>query len=502
MNSGERNRSRKLFIRGIVIYSLLVIGILLIINLDAVNSWLAGVLRLLRPILIGLAVAYLCNPMVRFYERRLLLNLRPQGVRRTVSLILTYLTLLLIIALVLLLIVPQLIESIVDFAKEYDRHVSSAIAQYNKLVESINGFIGSFTDRPHFFAYLNEQTMRQTVSDWFGTDIPQLLGSLSKFNVKPITVVLGNAFSLLADTLFGFFISLYLLSTKEKRYAQVMKLRRALFGNAVNQKITDFCRVADRSFGGFIEGKLLDSLIIGVLTYVIISIFQIPYALLIAAFVGVTNIVPIIGPILGAIPTSFILLLTDPAKVIPVLIIIVVIQQLDGNVIGPKILGNNTGVSSLCVVIAIATMGSLWGLVGMILGVPLFATVLELVDELAVEKLQKKGMPSGLENYYAGDTVVDPEKNVYSTTDKIVQRLERHALRIEKKLNRGEALTRKERYLMWCYRMAHKYHIVNELSDEGQARFAAEDAAHDAETAATLLVQEHRNASGAVTDGQ
>ena len=307
---------------------------------------------------------------------------------------------------------------------------------------------------------------------------------------------------MLADTLFGFFISLYLLSTKEKRYAQVMKLRRALFGNAVNQKITDFCRVADRSFGGFIEGKLLDSLIIGVLTYVIISIFQIPYALLIAAFVGVTNIVPIIGPILGAIPTSFILLLTAPAKVIPFLIIIVVIQQLDGNVIGPKILGNNTGVSSLCVVIAIATMGSLWGLVGMILGVPLFATVLELVDELAVEKLQKKGMPSGLENYYAGDTVVDPEKNVYSTTDKIVQRLERHALRIEKKLNRGEALTRKERYLMWCYRMAHKYHIVNELSDEGQARFAAEDAAHDAETAATLLVQEHRNASGAVTDGQ
>ena len=502
MDRDAKNNSRQLMIRGIIVYAILFLAVMLMINLEAVNEWLAGVLRLLRPILIGLALAYLLNPFFRFFERKLFVKLRPMGARRTVSLIMTYVTFFLIIALVLLLIIPQLIESIVEFASEYDRHISSAITQYNKLVEGINGFFEHFTHKPHSFAYLDMQTMQQAVSNLFGTNISSLLESLSKINVKPITDVIGNAVSLLADTLFGFFVSLYLLSTKEKRYAQVMKLRRALFGNAVNQGITDFCRVADRSFGGFIEGKLLDSLIIGVLTYVIISIFQIPYALLIAAFVGVTNIIPVIGPILGAIPTSFILLLTAPAKVIPFLIIIVAIQQLDGNVIGPKILGNNTGVSSLCVVIAIATMGSLWGFIGMILGVPLFATVLELVDQHAVEKLQKKGMPSGLENYYAGDTIVDPTKNAYSTTDKTVQMLERQALRIEQKQNRGEELTRKERYLMWCYRMAHKYHVVNELSDEGQARFAAENAAHDAEIAANLLVQEHRNASGAVSDGQ
>ena len=485
MVAEEKNQSRKKLIVGIIVYALMLLGIVFIINLEAVNAWLAGVLLLLRPILIGLALAYLCNPFFRFFERRLLSHLRPQGLRRTIALILTYLTAFLIVALILLLIVPRLIESIVEFLEQYDQHLVSGIGQLNKMIANVNGFIERLTQTPDTFAYLHEATLLKNVTAWVEENIPLLLNILSDFDIKSLTDVFGGAVSMVTDALFGLFISIYLLASKEKRYAQVMKLRRALFSSSVNQRITELCRTADRSFGGFIEGKLLDSLIIGLLTYVVISFAQIPYAILIATFVGLTNIVPVIGPIIGAVPTALILLLTDPAKVIPFLIIILIIQQIDGNIIGPKILGSNTGVSSLCVVIAIATMGSLWGLLGMILGVPLFATVLEVTDRFVIERLQKKGMPAGLENYYSGDAIVDPAKNAYSTTDKTVQSLERRALQARKKQESGVALSRKERFLIWGYNLSHKYHVINEISDEGQVRFAAENAALEAEARAT-----------------
>jgi predicted PurR-regulated permease PerM len=499
MDQDAKNNSRRLMVRGIIVYAILFLAVMLMINLEAVNSWLLGVLRLLRPILIGLALAYLLNPFFRFFERRAFSKLRPMGVRRAVALICSYLTLFLIVALVLLLILPQLIQSFTDFANEYEHHVSTGIAQFNHFVDNVNGLIERVTGREDFFAHLSEKNIRKTFVEWFGTSGGDLLDKLSQINVKPITDVLGEAMSAVADLLFGFFISLYLLSTKEKRYAQIMKLRRALFGNNTNRHITEFCRIVDHSFGGFIQGKLLDSLIIGVLTFAVVSIVQIPYALLIAAFVGVTNIIPVIGPFLGAVPTSFILLLTDPGKVIPFLIIILIIQQLDGNVIGPKILGNNTGVSSLCVVIAIVTMGSLWGLIGMLLGVPLFAAALELTEKFVVEQLQKKGMPSGLENYYASDASMDATKNAYSTTDKALQKFERKALHLQKKQEQGLELTQKERRTLRRYSLARKYHILNELSDEDQARLAAEDAAEDAEQQAYDLVKACRMAKNAGT---
>ncbi len=485
---------------GILVYAVLLLATVLIINLDAVNEWIFGVLLLLRPILIGLGIAYICNPMFRLYERKLLSKVRPMGLRRTLSLTLTYLSLLAILALLLLLILPRLIESIASFAVNYEQHLVSAIAQMNLIIEKVNAIAANITGNDTFITPIDRNNFGEMVIKWWNANRDELLGKLSNIDMKPIADVIGNAMSLLTDTIFGLFISLYLLSTKEKRYAQVMKLRRALFGNSLNQSITRFCRVADRSFGAFIEGKLLASLIIGVLTWAIISLFEIPYALLIATIIAIANIIPMIGPLIGAIPTALILLLTSPAKVIPFLIIIIIIQQLDSNIISPKILGNNTGVSSLCVVIAIATMGHLWGLLGMILGVPLFATVLDLIEHGTIERLQKKGFPSGLENYYAGDSLVDPTQNAHSSTDKTVQRLERAALHIEKKLMSGEKPHRRERFWYFIYRMAHKYHIINDLSDESAARFAAAEAIDECRTAANELTETLRAEKAAVQD--
>jgi hypothetical protein len=255
-----------------------------------------------------------------------------------------------------------------------------------------------------------------------------------------------------------------------------MKFRHALFSDTANARITRFCTVADRSFGGFLEGKLLDSLIIGILAYVIFSIFGIPYALLLASFIGITNVVPIIGPFIGAIPTAFILLLSAPEKVIPFLIIVIILQQIDGNIIGPNILGNNTGVSSLCVMIAIIVMGSLWGLVGMLLGVPLFATILDLTDEFTTSRLQKKGLPSGVENYYSDDSIVDPTKNAHVTTDKAVQKLERHAHRIQKKRENNEPISKRESFVLGFYNFLNRHHIIMEMTDAESARYSVEEA--------------------------
>jgi len=188
-------------------------------------------------------------------------------------------------------------------------------------------------------------------------------------------------------------------------------LRRAVFGDTLNRKITDICEVADRSFGGFLRGKLLDSTIVGVLVYIIISIMQVPYAVLIAVIIGITDIVPVIGPFIGVIPSAVIIFLTDPIKVIPFLLCILIVQQFDGNIMAPKILGDNTGVSSLCVMIAITIMGAIWGLAGMVLGVPLFATVLELTDRYLRQRLKEKNLPSGTEHYYGKQTGVPIEKS-------------------------------------------------------------------------------------------
>ena len=489
MVSGEKKGFGKKFWIGACIYAILFLAFVLVANLTGINQWLRSFLLLLRPIFIGLALAYLCNPFFRLFERRLLYKLHPPTLRRVLSLILTYLTVLLIIALVLLLIIPQFIESIVAFSERYDSYVTSAIVQLNRAIDAINGFTSRFLDEP-LLRYVSVIEISNTVSNFFGEQGENLFDYLKNVNIKPLTDVIAGVVAVMRDTLFGIFISIYLLSTKEKRYAQIMKLRRALFSDQVNATLTRLFTIADRSFGGFLEGKLLDSLIIGILTFIAISFFHIPYAILIATIVGVTNIVPVIGPLIGAIPTAFILLLSDPSKVIPFLIIILIIQQLDGNVIGPKILGDNTGVSPLCVIIAVAIVGSLWGIVGMIVGVPLFATVLEMTDSFVVARLQKKGMPSGLENYYAGDSMVDPVKNAHPTTDKTARYLLKKSIRIRKKQENGEQPSKAERLLLVLYDFLQKFHLITEMSDGAQAVFASETAIEAAEVEAALLQRE------------
>ena len=464
--SEEKSIFKTRLFKGAVIYALLFIFIITTANITTINAWLGHLMTILRPVWIGLAIAYLCNPFFRFFEQKAFPRLRPSGLRRAISLLCTYLSILLIIVLLMALILPQLASSIGDLVKNYESYSASAILQINKVIDKINGFAEQITQAPGFLPHLEPSTLSGGFSSWInGLDLQTLAESQNA--LAPITNTLSNALSAATDTIFGLFISIYLLSTKEKRYRQVMKLRNALFSDKINGRITKLCQIADRSFGKFLEGKIIDSLIIGILAYIVISILDVPYAILIASFIGVTNVIPIIGPLIGAIPTSFIILLAEPSKVIPFLIVV-------GNIIGPKILGNNTGVSSLCVIIAIATMSALWGLLGALLGVPLFATVLELSDLYIAERLQKKGLPSGLESYYPAGTDVDPVKDISMSTNKTILKLERKVIAIRKKLaeNPSVKLTKKENFHLKLYELAYRFHIISDDSDETYRQFS------------------------------
>lgn len=493
MNPSEQKQSRRKTVLGIAVYAVLLLALIWISNFGKINSWIRDVLRLFRPILWGLALAYLLNPFFRLYERRLFYRMHPKGLRRALSLLLTYVTLLLIIALLFALILPQLYSSITGFLTHYDSYVVSFVNQFNRLLAQMNEALANAGIEQNVIHPLRAEDMKISV---IFLNIDKIMlwaqGLFIGDGSFSIMDTVSEVASGITDMLFAFFMSLYLLSTKEQRYAQIMKIRRALFSDRTNAALTRICTAADRSFGGFIEGKLLDSLIIGLLTYVVVAIFGIPYPVLVAAIVGITNVIPFVGPIIGAIPTSVIILLTEPGKVIPFLIIVIIIQQIDGNIIGPKILGNNTGVSSLCVLIAITVMGSVWGFTGMLLGVPLFALIIDLVTEHMDSRLRAKGFSSTTENYYPGDSPIDPAQDVRSGTDTIVKHFEQKVLRLQKKQERGEQWKRSERTLMSLYRLCRRLHIMHELSDEILTQFTAEEAAYAAEDEVRRLIREER----------
>ncbi|MBQ7392042.1 MAG: AI-2E family transporter, partial [Clostridia bacterium] len=276
--------------------------------------------------------------------------------------------------------------------------------------------------------------------------------------------------------IFAIFISIYLLTSKEKRYSQIMKFRNAIFSDKINQKITKICTTANNLFGKFVKGRMLDSLIVGVLTYIIISVFQIPYALLIASSIALWNMIPAIGFLIGFVPSFIILLFTDAALLIPFTLIVFVIYQIDSNIISPRIVGYNTGVGPLCVIIAVCTMGTMFGLIGLIIAGPLFATVLNLADDLIRERLQHKRMPDDTENYFAPDLSMDYLHISKSSLGRIIVRIEKRALHISNQIAGGHEnkLSKKDRSFLSFYQNARKMNLLSEAPPEVLVQFSAE----------------------------
>ena len=495
MDNTTHKQINKKWLIGAIVYALAFLFVLMIANLNMVNEWLGKALLVLRPVLIGLVLAYFCNPLFRLFERNLFFKVRPIRLRRVLSLIFTYLIVFLILLFFLLLLIPQLVSSISNFVESYDVYMDKLIGYANEVIVSLNNrFSGSGSEIP----LLNAEGIKTSISDFFvSIDNDTIMEWVQSIDIVFVGELLQNVFSILTDIIFGFFISLYLLNSKEKRYAQIMRMRKALFSDSVNERITDICTITNRSFGGFFRGKLLDSFIIAILVYIAIWLYGIEYPLLIATIIGITDIVPIIGPIIGVFPAGLIILLSQPEKLIPFIIIIILVQQLDGNIISPKILGENTGVSSLCVIIAIATMGTLWGFAGMVMGVPLFATILELSDRFLEQKLKAKGRPSDTEQYYQDISAAkSPRKRKRSTW---FARYQKKMLRLKQEnfTDGGIGdLTKFEKLQLQTYSMACKFNIFSDFSEESLEQFAAAESA----IAATVETEKKDEATPAVVE--
>ena len=473
MNENEQKNPDKRLVTGVIIYAVVFFLIIALSNLSAINSFLAKLLDILAPVLLGLCIAYLINPLFRIFERRVFYRVRPTSLRRTLALLLTYAVVFALIAGLILLIIPQLIGSIKTFAGNFNNHMDSLVNQLNTVIDWLNNRLPEQDGTPAITP-LDRATIMEKVNDLWNSLMELLKKSMDSGSISRIIAILGQTASVVTDIILAIFVSLYLLATKELRYAQVKKFRIAWIPERINAALTRILSIADRSFGGFLRGKILDSSIVGVLVYLFCLIARVPNPLLIAVIVGITDIIPVIGPFIGVIPSAVIILLTDPIKVIFFLIAILVIQQIDGNIIAPKILGDNTGVSSLCVMIAIILMGSLWGLVGMIVGVPLFATVLEILKIRIGKRLADKGLPDETESYYAPDAYAGTPESARG----IRSRRRRRATQEDSPdVTTGAGmLSRTERMNLGTLSLAMRHGLFRDPSDEALDAFAADEA--------------------------
>lgn len=335
-----------------------VLFVFLGINIKSVGDSLSGFIKLLNPLIIGFIIAYLFNPLMCSCERglaRVTDRKKPHPhIKRLLALITTYIIYSVIITLIMALVIPQVAASYNDLMGKMTYYTSSLESFIKKLTVTF-----PFIDIDKLLTYLN---------GWI---------SNSYTLIQNVTPYITGFFAALVDQLknafFGIVISVYFLFSKEKLTAQLKKLMYAFLPQKSGDSVISFLNFTDDTFGGFIIGKLLDSLIIGVLTFIVLAIFDMPYYQLISVIIGVTNIIPFFGMFIGAIPGAFIIFIADPLKALWFIIIIIVIQQIDGNIIGPKILGETTGLSSLGVIVAITVMSGLLGVAGMFIGVPLFA---------------------------------------------------------------------------------------------------------------------------------
>ena len=376
----------------ISVYALIVICCSIIFyfvasQIGSFSEKISILIGILYPFIIGFAIAYLLNFILKFYEHTILDNVQgssnlKKGHKRSISLILTYLTAAGIFYLFVHFIVPQLIDSIMGLVNDVPMYVDNVTKLFDDVMKETNL-------SPEYTALIQEQ-------------MNKYINIIMDF-AKEVIPVVGNTLKMIASSIWnivlGIIISVYLLIDKEYFFAINRKITCALFSDKMASRIFELTHRTNEIFGKFLSGKIIDSAIIGVLSFVVFSIFKIPYTLLISVIIGVTNIIPFFGPFIGAIPSFIIILFVSPTKALIFLILIFIIQQIDGNIIGPKILGDSIGISAFWILFAILVAGEFMGLVGMIIGVPVFAIIYSVIKEDVEYKLKNKDLPTETKDY-------------------------------------------------------------------------------------------------------
>ncbi len=362
---------------------------------------------ILQPIIMGFITAYLLNPVMVFLEKHLLKFLKPRvkGERkakkmaRVIGTVGALAFLLLIIFLLLYMMVPELIKSIQNM-------MVNLPSEFNDFSDWVDEFMAEDSQMANWLATLGIDliSIGEDLEKIFQNQIlPQLKTYMTY--VASFTTGVISAFRMFFNFVIGLVIALYLLVGKETFIGQGKKILYAVLPAKAGNNALRLLRVSHQLFGGFISGKIVDSAIIGVICYVGLIILKIPYSLLVAAIVGVTNVVPFFGPFIGAVPSFILIALAEPMKGLYFLVFVLALQQVDGNIIGPKILGDSTGLSSFWVIFAILVGGGLFGFMGMLFGVPTFAVIYWLIREIVAYTLRKRRLPEETRDYIKMENV-------------------------------------------------------------------------------------------------
>ncbi|MDE7245793.1 MAG: AI-2E family transporter [Oscillospiraceae bacterium] len=355
-----------------------------------VLEYMGKLIGILAPVLYGCAIAYLLSPVVNWFERAIFRHgggKTRKGWVRAVSILLTWLVVLAFLYGLMSILMPELYKSILQLIDNAQNYYNTVYYWVLHIVENNPNFANSVANL--FNQYYNEAL------DWLkGNLVPQLQTAVQAFTGG----VLGM-FTFLKNLLLGVIVSVYLVASKEGFAAASCRMCYTLLPQQQAALLIRGVKAADGIFSGFVRGKLLDSLIIGIICFFCSSLFQFPYAPLVSVVVGVTNIIPFFGPFLGAIPSAFLILLDTPVKSLYFIAFVLVLQQFDGNILGPKILGNSTGISGFWVMVAILAGGGLWGIAGMFLGVPVFACFYTAVQAYSNYRLKKRGLPLDAASY-------------------------------------------------------------------------------------------------------
>lgn len=412
----KRNVRHPYLAAGLTAFAVVAASLLLfflMFQIKAVAGFLDTLARILRPIFMGAVIAFLLLPVHRNILRFLtaITSDKQKADKRTgtflnfVAIVLSLLLALFLIYLLLAMVLPQAYESVVGLV--------NSVPDY---IENVQKWLQTFfEDNPDIQAAILPvyNSAAESLEQWLNSDILPNLESLSTTFQWVCATILPNLTGVVAgvsgmvvgflvlvkDLLIAIIVSVYLLARKDLFAAQSKKIVYSLFRTDIADLLVEEVRGAYKIMSGFINGKLVDSLIIGVICLVCCNLFKFPYPALVATIVGVTNIIPFFGPFIGAVPCGLLILLVSPIKAVYFAIFILVLQQFDGNILGPKILGDSTGLASFWVLFSILLFGGVFGFAGMVLGVPVFAMIYSVISRLVGYGLRGRGLSEDTGDY-------------------------------------------------------------------------------------------------------
>lgn len=379
--------------------SLSILFFFLIYRFQGFGDAISKLTGILMPFIYGAVIAYLLKPVCNCVEdflRRLL----PEKMGTAANMLAVTISLLfgiLVVYALIMMIVPQLITSVTTLYYTARNNLNDFVdwASHQEIIASNQKLLD--------FIETSYDNLQDTLDNIVRTKlVPSMQSLLSGAALGVMSFV-----AFLKNIIIGVIVSVYLLASRKKFGQQGKLILYSLIKPRWADIILEEILYADKMFGGFINGKILDSAIIGVLCYIACLIFKFPSALLVSVIIGVTNVIPFFGPFIGAIPATLLILIQNPIKALWFVLFVLVLQQVDGNIIGPKILGNTTGLSSFWVLFAILLFGGLWGFVGMIIGVPLFAVIYDVLKKFVFHGLRRNEEMELVTTYH--DNFGDPD---------------------------------------------------------------------------------------------